>query len=173
MTPGAGPATLLVELVTEELPPKALRQLSEAFAETLAAGLSARDFLTAESATTAYATPRRLSVSITHVLPVAPDKPFREKLLPASVGFDAHGRPTQALLGKLKARQLSHVDPKSLTRESDGKVEVLCYAGTARGGPLANALQPAFDEAIAICGGGASRLTTSCWPSVQKFVVIQ
>ena len=75
--------------------------------------------------------------------------PFKEKLLPVSVAFDAAGNPTPALAGKLKAKQLSHVDPKSLLRESDGKVEALYYADIAKGGPLVSALQSALDEAIA------------------------
>ncbi|MEO8753960.1 MAG: glycine--tRNA ligase subunit beta, partial [Casimicrobiaceae bacterium] len=82
-------ATLLVELVTEELPPKALKGLSAAFADALAAHLRNQDFLTAESTVTTFGTPRRLAVAITAVRAVAPDKPFKEKLLPVSVAFDA------------------------------------------------------------------------------------
>ncbi|HVJ74820.1 MAG TPA: glycine--tRNA ligase subunit beta, partial [Casimicrobiaceae bacterium] len=55
-------ASLLVELCTEELPPKALRKLGSAFAETLAAQLRERGFLTDASTVTPYATPRRLAV---------------------------------------------------------------------------------------------------------------
>jgi glycyl-tRNA synthetase beta chain len=142
-------ATLVVELVTEELPPKALRRLGEAFAQALVAALRIRDFLGAESLATAYATPRRLAVSITRVRPVAPDKPFKEKLLPVSVAFDAAGKPTAALIGKLKAKQLSHIDPATLSREHDGKVEALYHAAVAKGGPLVAALQSALDETIA------------------------
>ena len=107
------------------------------------------DFLAADSIVTTFATPRRLALAITGVRPVAPDKAFKEKLLPVSVAFDTEGKPTQALLGKLKARQLSHVDPQSLLREHDGKAEALYYADIAKGGPLASALQAALDEAIA------------------------
>jgi glycyl-tRNA synthetase beta chain len=145
---GAGATTLLVELLTEELPPRALGRLSEAFAQTLAAGLAARDFLAPDSVVSPFATPRRLAVSITRVRAIAPDKPLREKLLPLAVAFDAQGRPTPALLGKLRAKGLSHVDPASLPREREGKVEILCYEGVAKGGPLAAALQAALEEAI-------------------------
>ncbi|HEX7273912.1 MAG TPA: glycine--tRNA ligase subunit beta [Casimicrobiaceae bacterium] len=141
-------ATLVVEIQTEELPPKALTRLSSAFAEIVGAELRAAGFLEADSMATAYATPRRLGVAIKAVRSVAPDRPFTEKLLPASLAFDAEGRPTPALLGKLKAKQLSHVDPKSLRRERDGKTEVLAYAGVAKGGPLVNALQTALENAI-------------------------
>ncbi|HEX7430450.1 MAG TPA: glycine--tRNA ligase subunit beta, partial [Mycobacterium sp.] len=141
-------AALVVELVTEELPPKALKRLGEVFAETLAAGLRSRDFLVDGSVVTPFATPRRLAVAISQVRAVAPDKPFKEKLLPVSVAFDALGQPTSALLGKLKAKQLSHVDPRSLLREGDGKAETLFYADIAKGGPLVNALQAALEDAL-------------------------
>jgi hypothetical protein len=59
--------TLLVELQTEELPPKALVKLGAAFATGIANGLKARDFLEADSTITTHATPLRLAVSITNV----------------------------------------------------------------------------------------------------------
>jgi glycyl-tRNA synthetase beta chain len=140
--------TLVVEVATEELPPKALARLGQAFGDALAAGLRARDFLDDGAAATTYATPRRLAVSITRVRDRAPDKPFKEKLLPVAVGFDAAGNATPALIGKLKAKELAHLDPATLLRESDGKVEALFYAGIAKGGPLVSALQSALEEAI-------------------------
>jgi len=165
-------ATLLVELITEELPPKVLRKLGEVFAQTLVAALRRRDFLDAESLARAYATPRRLAVSITRVCAVAPDKPFKEKLLPVSVAFDASGKPTAALIGKLKAKQLSHIDPATLSREHDGKAEALYYSDVAKGGPLVNALQSALDEAIAALP--IPKLMSYAGPSAyyndQKFV---
>ena len=126
--------TLLVELFAEELPPKALKKLGEAFAEGLAASLRKDGLLVEGSEVTGYATPRRLAVAMTQVRAVAPDKPFKEKLLPVNLAFDAQGNPTPALVGRLKAKQLSHVDPKSLLREPDGKTESLFYAGIAKGG---------------------------------------
>jgi len=142
-------ATLLVELFTEELPPKALKKLGEAFADGIAAGLASRDFLEAGSAVTGFATPRRLAVAITGVRAIAPDKPFKEKLLPVNLAFDGDGKPTPALLGRLKAKQLSHIDPATLTREQDGKTQSLFYADIAKGGPLATALQGVLDDVLA------------------------
>ncbi len=141
-------ATLVVELVTEELPPKALTRLGDAFAAGIVGGLRSRDFLTPESVATPFCTPRRLAVTVSHVRATSPDKPFKEKLLPVSVAFDAHGAPTPALVGKLKARQLSHIDPGTLERASDGKVEALYYSDIARGSPLRNGLQAAFEDTI-------------------------
>ena len=66
--------TLVVELVTEELPPKALKALGAAFADTLATELKRRDLSTERSAVTPFATPRRLAVAISHVAGIAPDR---------------------------------------------------------------------------------------------------
>ncbi|HWP90295.1 MAG TPA: glycine--tRNA ligase subunit beta, partial [Burkholderiales bacterium] len=61
-------ANLLVELFTEELPPKALRRLGEAFADAIVAGLAARGLSEKTAARTVFATPRRLAVKIADVL---------------------------------------------------------------------------------------------------------
>ena len=82
-------ATLTLELLTEELPPKALKLLGEAFAAGIDKGLRDRGFLNADSVTTSYATPRRLAVKITRVLAVSPDQPLTHKLMPTSVALDA------------------------------------------------------------------------------------
>jgi glycyl-tRNA synthetase beta chain len=66
-------ATLLVELVTEELPPKSLRTLSDFFATTLFVDLNKSGFLSDGSAFSAFATPRRLAVSVSQVLERSPD----------------------------------------------------------------------------------------------------
>jgi glycyl-tRNA synthetase beta chain len=114
-------AALLVELVTEELPPKALRRLGEAFAASLAGGLRARHLAAADAKVTTYATPRRLAVGISDVRRTSPDKPFRQKLLPLSVAFDAAGKPTPALTKNRRARSADATTPK---RESDGMTPV-------------------------------------------------
>src|SRR3712207_2630757 len=95
--------TLLVELLTEELPPKALAKLGDAFATGIFNALKARDYLEADAAATAYATPRRLAVSITKVRGTSPDKSIREKVLPVSVALDKEGNPAPPLAKKLAA----------------------------------------------------------------------
>ena len=74
--------TLLVELFAEELPPKALKNLGDAFAEGIASRLRNDGFLASGSEVTGYATPRRLAVTITQVRAVAPDTPVDDKLMP-------------------------------------------------------------------------------------------
>ena len=90
-------ATLLVELLTEELPPKALARLGEAFAAGLVERLAARDLIAGEPTFERFATPRRLAVTVKHVRTVAPAKEVREKVLPVSVAFDANGQPSAPL----------------------------------------------------------------------------
>ncbi|WP_459617072.1 glycine--tRNA ligase subunit beta [Bordetella sp. 2513F-2] len=139
---------LLIELLTEELPPKALRKLGEAFAEGVRATLARLGLLAEGCTVTPYATPRRLAVALSAVLAQAPDQAYAEKLMPVKVGLDANGEPTPALLKKLAAKGLEHVDPATLARESDGKQEYLVARGTAPGALLAAGLQEGLDAAI-------------------------
>ena len=139
--------SLLVELQTEELPPKALKKLSEAFAEHLAQSLAKQHFLADASAVTAFGAPRRLAALITNVLEKSPDEPFKQKLVPVKVGLDAEGKPTQALLKKMKALGLT-ADVSDLKRENDGKNEQLMYEGIRAGVALAKGLQTALDAAL-------------------------
>jgi len=141
-------ASLLIELNSEELPPKALKTLSEAFAAGLAAGLRTRHLLAPESVVTAFGAPRRLAVHITHVLSRSPDQEFRQKLVPVAIGLDSLGNATQALLKKLAALGIN-LDHRLLKRESDGKQDVLFYEGMRDGTTLIAGVQAALDEAIA------------------------
>jgi glycyl-tRNA synthetase beta chain len=141
--------TLLVELLTEELPPKALVKLGAAFAAGILNGLKARDFLEADSVATTYATPRRLAVSITKVRSVSPDKSVREKVLPVSVALDADGKATAPLAKKLAAMGLADLDVAALERAVDGKAESLFYTRSVAGSALAAGLQGALEESAA------------------------
>ena len=116
MSAATGHRTLLVELLTEELPPKALARLGAAFAEGIRAGLDKHKFLAEGSVSTAYATPRRLAVSITQVAARSPDVKLREKILPVSVAFGPDGQPTPALTKKLAARGFEATQP-SVSRD--------------------------------------------------------
>ena len=92
---------LLVELFVEELPPKVLQKLGDAFASVLAEQLRAQGLATAESVVTAYASPRRLAAHVSHVWLKAADKAVQQKLMPVTVGLKADGTATPALLKKL------------------------------------------------------------------------
>lgn len=141
--------TLLVELQTEELPPKALVKLGAAFATGIANGLKARDFLEADSTITTHATPRRLAVSITNVRGTSPDKSIREKVLPVSVALDKEGNPSAPLAKKLAALGFPDLTIDQLERAQDGKAESFFYTYTAQGSALAGALQDVLAETVA------------------------
>ena len=108
---------LLVELFVEELPPKALKKLGEAFASTLAEALIGADLAADDARITAYATPRRLAAHITNVLSVAPERAVSTRLMPASVGLDAAGQATPALIKKLAPLGLDAADVPRLRRD--------------------------------------------------------
>jgi glycyl-tRNA synthetase beta chain len=141
--------TLLVELQTEELPPKALVKLGAAFATGIANGLKARGFLDEGSVVTPYATPRRLAVSITEVRATSPDKSIREKVLPVSVALDKEGKPSAPLAKKLAALGFPDLSIDDLERAQDGKAESFFYTYTAAGSALAGGLQDVLGETVA------------------------
>ena len=141
---------LLVELFVEELPPKALQKLGDAFAGVLFEQLKAQGLLAStESRLTAYASPRRLAAHITEVLPQAEDKAISQKLMPVAVGLDAEGKATPALIKKLAALGADASAVAGLTRQGEGKAEALFYASTVKGVVLADGVQKALDEALA------------------------
>ncbi len=139
---------LLVELCVEELPPKSLNKLGEAFAAVLTATLKAQGLLVDASTVTAFATPRRLAAHVTQVAAAAADKPVSQKLMPASVGLGPDGKPTPALLKKLASLGAGPEAAASLRRAPDGKAEALFFDSVAAGASLAQGLQKALDDAI-------------------------
>jgi len=141
-------ATLLVELLTEELPPKALARLGDAFAESIAQRLAARDLIEGDLSFERFATPRRLGVTIRNVRSVAPEKQVREKVLPVSVALDANGQPTAPLAKKLAALGFPDFPVSDLERASDGKNEAFFLRYSAPGATLADGLQAVLDEAL-------------------------
>ena len=141
---------LLIELFVEELPPKALQKLGDAFAGVLFEQLKAQGLLAStESRLTAYASPRRLAAHITEVLPQAEDKAVSQKLMPVAVGLDVEGKATPALIKKLAALGADESAVASLQRQGEGKAEALFYASTVKGVVLADGVQKALDEALA------------------------
>ena len=144
---------LLVELFVEELPPKALQKLGDAFAGVLLAQLQAQGLAAPDAVLTAYASPRRLAAHISAVAPQAADKAQSQKLMPVAVGLDAAGNATPAVLKKLAALGADVSDPAAavaaLQRAPDGKAEALFHHSTVRGATLAEGLQKALDEAVA------------------------
>jgi glycyl-tRNA synthetase beta chain len=142
-------ANLLVELFVEELPPKALKKLGEAFATVLADSLKAQGLAAADAVVTSYASPRRLAVHVTAVAQKAVDQAVQQKLMPVAVGLDASGNATPALLKKLASMGAGPEAVPSLKRAPDGKAEALFFDSVKPGATLAEGLQKALDETIA------------------------
>ncbi len=140
---------LLVELFVEELPPKALKKLGEAFASTLAASLQSQGLASADAIVTPFATPRRLAAHVTAVAAQAADKAVSQKLMPVSVGLDAVGNATPALLKKLQALGADVSAVAGLKRAMDGKAEALFYDSLVKGATITEGLQKAVTEALA------------------------
>ncbi|NIC41177.1 glycine--tRNA ligase subunit beta [Aquabacterium sp. A08] len=144
---------LLVELFVEELPPKALPKLGDAFAGVLAEQLKAQGLAGANSVVTPFASPRRLAAHVTHVALKAEDKAVQQKLMPVSVALTADGQATPALLKKLQSLGADVSDPAAavaaLKRQGEGKAEALFYDSLVTGATLDTGLQKALDEAIA------------------------
>ena len=144
---------LLIELFVEELPPKALKKLGVAFAAQLADQLRAQGLAGADAVVTPFASPRRLAAHITEVATKAADKAVQQKLMPVSVGLNAAGEATPALLKKLQALGADVSDPAAtvaaLKRSPDGKAEALFYDSLVSGATLEAGLQKALEDALA------------------------
>ncbi len=139
---------LLVELFVEELPPKALKKLGESFSGTLFDTLKAQGLTAENSVTTSFASPRRLAVHVTAVAAQAADKQISQKLMPVSVGLDANGNATPALIKRLNGMGLDESAVAQLTKQMDGKNEALFLDVTQTGATLNEGLQRALEEAI-------------------------
>ncbi|UCE31618.1 MAG: glycine--tRNA ligase subunit beta [Burkholderiales bacterium] len=136
---------LLIELLTEELPPRALRALGQAFADGVARGLNSRGLAADDAPVIGFASPRRLAVRVAEVVAQAPQRQVEVKGPSVKVALDADGKPTQALL-KWADRQGAPID--ALTRASDGKQECFFYRSTVAGERLADAVQPIIEQAL-------------------------
>lgn len=129
----------LVELGTEELPPKALNTLAEAFLGGIEKGLQAAG-LNFE-AKHVYAAPRRLAVMITGLATQQPDRSINLDGPPRQAAFDAEGNPTQAALGFAKkcGVELSEID------QSGPKLR---YSQSIKGKPTASLLPTIVEDSL-------------------------
>ena len=141
-------ASLLIEVFTEELPPKSLRRLGDAFSEGIFASLKAANLTTESSVAVGFATPRRLAVQVSNVLGQAQDYPVREKLLPTSIAYDAEGKATAPLLKKLAALGFSDVDLSTLEKSGEGKNEALYLNVIAKGASLEKTAQTGLEQTL-------------------------
>jgi glycyl-tRNA synthetase beta chain len=135
----------LVEIGTEELPPKALRPLSDAFVAGVTAGLEKAQLIHAD--VRGFATPRRLAVLVKRLAGAQPEQHLRRRGPPLAAAFDATGAPTRAARAFAESCGTS-VD--ALERHDEGKGTFLYFAGTRAGEPavqlLPGVIQMALDQ---------------------------
>ena len=135
---------LLVEIGTEELPPKALRTLSGAFTAELVAELDGAGL--AHGTAVPYATPRRLAVLVPGVPGTQPDRDVERRGPPLARAFDENDRPTKAALGF--ARSVG-VEVDRLVRIEAGDGAWLGYRTTKAGATLSSLLPGMVERALA------------------------
>ncbi len=143
------PQSLLIELFVEELPPKSLKKLGDAFGAVLVDSLKAQGLVGANAVATTFASPRRLALHLTEVAARGVDKAVLQKLVPVSVGLDAQGNATPVLLKKLAAAGADASVVPSLKRAVDGKAETLFLDKIEPGVVLLDGLQKALDDTLA------------------------
>lgn len=118
--PKAGNSTLLIELLTEELPPKALERLSTSFAEDVFAALREQGLVGEDSVCVPFATPRRLALTVTHVLAQQPDRVIERKGPAAAASRDSDGKLSKALEGFMRSVGVEYEQLKLI---HDGKAD--------------------------------------------------
>ena len=138
-------ATLLVELLTEELPPKSLARLGEALRKALTDDLAQDGFLAAGSQSCVFATPRRLAVQATQVLAQSPDKALEMQGPSVKVGLDKDGKPTPALAGFAKKNGMAVED---LLQIDTPKGKLFACRKTATGSALSATLAGKVEAAL-------------------------
>ena len=137
--------TLLIELLTEELPPKSLFWLSSTFAHNIWERLFDAGLRDADRAATAFSTPRRLGVLITGVRDMQPERAIERKGPAVASGLDREGKPTQALLGFARS---CGTTPEALERVSDGKAEFFVFRSRKAGESLDQHLSRIVAESV-------------------------
>jgi glycyl-tRNA synthetase beta chain len=134
----------LVEIGTEELPPKSLFPMAEAFAQGIEQRLAAANLT--HGAIEWFATPRRLAVRIDQLAAQQPDQEVRRQGPAVAQAFDSAGAPTKAALGFAASCGVSF---ESLQRADGPKGQVLAYVGTKRGEATVTLLPTVVSEALA------------------------
>ena len=125
--------TLLIELLTEELPPKALEKLSTSFADDVFAALREQSLAGQDSVCTPYATPRRLALTVTNVVAQQADRMIERKGPAVSAARDTDGKVSKALEGFMRSAGVVY---EQLKLVDDGKAEYYAVSIEQKGKPL-------------------------------------
>jgi glycyl-tRNA synthetase beta chain len=137
--------TLLIELLTEELPPKALERLSVSFADDVFAVLREHGLASEESVCTPFATPRRLALTVSAVVAQQPDRTVERKGPAAAAARDANGNISKALDGFMRSAGVVY---EQLKLVHDGKNEYYAASIEQKGKPLEAYLSEIVAQAL-------------------------
>ena len=145
MNPATRHESLLIEIGTEELPPKALDTLATALASGVAEGLARTGVAIDADSVRSYCSPRRLAVHIANVATEQPDQAIERRGPALSAGLDAAGNPTRALSGFAAS---CGVDVAALERLETDKGAWFVHRAVQRGQPTAALLPAIVEEAL-------------------------
>ena len=134
---------LLLELGTEELPPKALKKLSDAFTTGIVEGLKKAGFEINE--VESFAAPRRLAVLIKDVAASQPDREVERKGPALKAAFDADGNPTKAVLGFAKS---CGAEVNDLQQQETDKGVWLVFKATEKGQVLSDLIEDIINQSL-------------------------
>lgn len=138
-------ADFLVEIGTEELPPKALLRLSNAFRDEILSQLKAEQLSFDE--VKSFASPRRLAVTISSLEEQTPTKEVVAWGPPTKVAFDDDGNPTRAAEAFASKNGIAVNDLKNNV-DNDGKQDKLCFRATEAGRNTAELIGPIVETAL-------------------------
>lgn len=136
---------LLIELGTEELPPKALDELSAAFLSGVCDGLARRGIVAELDLARAYASPRRLAVLVPGVAATQPEQAVERRGPAMNAALDAEGQPSKALLG---FAQSCGVPVDQLEKLQTDKGEWFVWRSIKPGQTVASLVPEIVDEAL-------------------------
>jgi glycyl-tRNA synthetase beta chain len=135
---------LLIEIGTEELPPKALRKLSDAFTQGVVDGLKKAGFEI--DGVESFAAPRRLAMLIKSVAVMQPDRAVERKGPNLKAAYDADGNPTKAVMGFARS---CGVEVSDLQQQETDKGVWLVFSATEKGKVLSDLLADIVEQSLA------------------------
>jgi glycyl-tRNA synthetase beta chain len=135
---------LLIEIGTEELPPKALIKLSDAFTQGIVDGLKKAGFEI--NGVDSFAAPRRLAILIKSVAAMQPDREVERKGPNLKAAYDADGNPTKAVMGFARS---CGVEVSDLQQQETDKGVWLVFKATEKGHILSDLLADIVNQSLA------------------------
>jgi glycyl-tRNA synthetase beta chain len=139
---------LLIELLTEELPPKSQKQLGIAFAKSIKEFLVKHHLANETSEGSVFSTPRRIGIYLKDVKDKAANQNTSIKLMPASIGLDASGKPTEALLKKLHGIGLDEKAVSLITKRNENNSELLYVDKDVEGAKLKDIIAECISSSL-------------------------